>query len=147
MYFCCRELVVPMYQYPKNESCTAILNLEMLTWSKLPEEGPFIDSLRYFHLIVDDKKENIFLLGGGQLNKYGENYVSKQPEPVFEIQLLDKNGWHNLDGAKLHYPIQWPAAPIPLDFYQNNNWPKINFKEMKSEGESTVNIDHIKKIQ
>ena len=34
-----RELVVPVFETKANISCTAILNLETLKWTKLPIDG------------------------------------------------------------------------------------------------------------
>ena len=128
-----RELVVPLFQAKVNESCTAILDLVTLHWTELPQKGPFIDKLRIFYLISDDKRENIFLLGGGQLPYSGASYLNiEDMRPSFDIQILDKtSGWRKLPGSNVTLPISKQPAFIPLDFYRNNNLPRLDFNNMK----------------
>ena len=125
-----------MPQNGRHEPCTAILNLDTLHWSKLQQKGPFIyNKFRNFFLISDEKKENIFLLGGGLFpgGQYSEIY--KDLNPSLDVQRLDGNGWHHLPGSNIEYGIKWPIATVPLDFYWKNNWPKIDFSKINPPGE------------
>ena len=127
--------MVPLFQLKKNESCTAILDLDTLSWSKLEQKGPFIDERRFFFLIADDNQENIFLLGGG-IQSHDHLYFTKLSDPVLNVQRLDKNGWHILYGSNMKYYLQLAPPKVPLDFYWNNDWPTVDFSKMKPYSKS-----------
>ena len=138
------EMVVPLHQYPKNESCTAILNLDTLKWSKLAQKGPLnINWLSFFYLISDAEKKHIFLLGGGETDPYfmgTQEFPNKYMvyEPNYQVQLLDGNEWRVLP-RNISQKIDFPIATIPLDFFYNNNFPKIEFNDLTPNRE--LNVD------
>ena len=129
---------MPIFQHEESKPCTAILNLDTLHWSTLPQKGPFLkDKHDSFYLISDENKENIFLLGGGSLNrKFG--HVYNHLNPRLDVQRLDKEGWHRLPGSNIEYPMNRPIAKVPLDLYRNNNWPNLDPSKLQSKGENTT---------
>ena len=134
---------MPLFQYPKNESCTAILDLDTLKWSKLGQKGPLnIDEMSFFFLISDEKKEHIFLLGGGQSDI---SFAGKQLlyhkimkfEPNYRVQLLDGHEWKFLAGPNISQRIFNPITTVPLDFYHNNNFPQVDAKNLRANRKLT----------
>ena len=126
---------MPLFQYPKNESCTAILDLDTLKWSKLAQKGPLnIDEMSFFFLISDDRKEHIFLLGGGQAKRNFVQYIYykfTKYEPNYQVQLLDGDEWKVLAGSNISQRISYPIVTVPLDFYHNNNFPQVDVKNLR----------------
>lgn len=83
-------------------------------------------------------KENIFLLGGGVLQKRRFGHIYEDVEVSLNVQRLDRNGWHELPDSNIERGIKWPIATVPLHFYWNNNWPKIDFDQLESPGEEKI---------
>ena len=120
-----REIVIPVFEVKTQTPCTAILDLTTWSWSKLPFDGPYnINENSQYFITNDESKENVFLFGG--LNRDSEGKVT---EYNYTIQRLDAEGWHKLD-SNITLPIEYQPAVIPLDFYWNNNLPKIDISKM-----------------
>ena len=114
-------MVVPVFQVKNQTSCTAILDLKTWTWSKLPFKGPHnINENSQYFIASDERKENEFLFGGANIGQKGIVM-----EHNYAVQRLDAKGWHTLD-ANITLPIEYQPAVIPLDFYWNNNLPRID---------------------
>lgn len=128
----CSELVVPLFQQEKNEPCTALLDLDSWTWSKLPHYGPYdIDANTQFFTISDEAKKHVFILGGAVRDRDGIAVHYN-----YRVQRLDPgSGWRKLD-ANISLPIQHQPPVIPLNFYWENNWPHFNIMNFPPKGET-----------
>ena len=101
------------------------MDLTTWTWSKLQFHGPYnIDENSQFFLVSDETKANVFLLGGGIRDTEG-----KVTEYNYGVQRLDSDGWHILNN-NITSPIEHQPAVIPLDFYWNNNLPRLDVRKM-----------------
>ena len=96
-----------------------------MEWYKSPHEGPYnIDENTQFFIISDESKRNLFLIGGHTINEEATVKI-----PNFSTQRFDGEGWHILS-ANFTRPFNMMPATIPLDFYWNNNWPKIDIDKL-----------------
>lgn len=119
-----REIIVPVFEHNSSILCTAILNLETLTWSKLTNKKyEQLDEFIEVRAISDDKKEKVYFIGG-------QNTTDPNRWPVAPLAYrLDVDA---LEWKKLKYSTssKYSVQTIPLEYYWSNNWPNLDVYQL-----------------